>query len=83
MMNHFIKNSKYSSSDYYLKNYDNLKGQILDNNKNKIQTILFGVSFALYEFSKICDIKIENTIVIETGGTKNSCLLYTSDAADE
>ena len=74
MMNHFINNSKYSSSNYYLKNYDKLKIQILDNNKNKIPTILFGVSFALYEFSKICDIKIEDTIVIETGGAKNSKL---------
>ena len=32
------------------------------------------MSFALYEFSKICDIKIEDTIVIETGGVKNSKL---------
>ena len=71
MVDHFMKCTPDKPSGYFLKNYGELKEQLIDNRNLGIPTILFGVSFALLDFDSQYEIRnLENTIVIETGGMK-------------
>ena len=70
MVNHFIEESKNIYSGFYLNNYNDLI-ETLDNLTNCDNPIfLFGVTFALLEFSKIFHQEIKNLKIIETGGMK-------------
>jgi len=70
MLEQLIQRSQHLQSGFYLydhgKLYDTLKE--LENNKQK--TLLIGVSFALLDFAEKYSMKLENTVVIETGGMK-------------
>lgn len=69
-VNHFIESSIYSQSNFYLYNHHDLFLQLLENEKNNIPTVLWGVTFALLDFIEAYPLKLSNTIVIETGGMK-------------
>lgn len=66
----FIRNSAYSESAFFLHNLDDLYTTLLANEKAKIPTVLWGVSFALLDFIELYQMDLEHTIVIETGGMK-------------
>ncbi len=66
----FIKNSNYKQSNFYLYNHKELANQLLENEKNAIPTILWGVTFALLDFIENHQLNLKNTTVIETGGMK-------------
>lgn len=68
MCDQLIKKSKHSQSGFYLNNLDQLK-EILQNNTDK-KTLLIGVSYALIDLVEKGAIKLQNTIVMETGGMK-------------
>lgn len=68
MVNKFIEISSYSESGFYLNNTNNLV-DILKKEAN-INTILFGLSFALLDLTDNFNMDIKSTIVIETGGMK-------------
>ena len=70
MADNLIKKSKYKQSGFYLNNFANLYKQLVDNEKQSIPTILFGVSFGLLVFSEHYSMKLQKTIIIETGGMK-------------
>ncbi len=57
-------------SGFFLHNFDELSERLklLKNRAQKV--ILFGVSYALLDFSKYCDENFEDLIIIETGGMK-------------
>ena len=67
---HFIENSKYAQSGFFLYDFEKLHKAILYNEANKIPTILWGVTFALLQFADKYKLSLKNTTVIETGGMK-------------
>ena len=62
--------SKHPQSGFYLCDYEKLAGVLFELEKKKQKTILFGVLFALLDFAERFPMKLENTIVMETGGMK-------------
>ena len=72
MVDDFIKNSKHPDSGFYLNDHKKLTQTLIElENKNQ-KTILFGVSYALLDLSEQFPQKLNNTIIIETGGTKGN-----------
>ena len=72
MVDDFIKNSKHPNSGFYLNDYKKLTQTLIElENKNQ-KTILFGVSYALLDLAVQFPQKLNNTIIIETGGTKGN-----------
>lgn len=69
-VNHFIQNSRYSSSGFYLHNTEDLYQQLLHNEINQIPTMLWGVTYALLDFIEQYQMQLKYTKVIETGGMK-------------
>jgi phenylacetate-coenzyme A ligase PaaK-like adenylate-forming protein len=70
MADYFIKNSEYPQSDFFLDDFQALKTILLENEKAGIPTILLGVTYALLDFAAYTNLKLEHTIVMETGGMK-------------
>jgi hypothetical protein len=70
MAEYFIKNSQYKQSGFFLDDLDLLKKVILDNEAQKIPTVLLGVTFALLDFANYTKLALKHTIVMETGGMK-------------
>ena len=70
MVQSFINKNKYKQSGFYNKNFDSLARQLQKNERDKISTILFGVTFALLDFAEKCSMDLRNTTIIETGGMK-------------
>lgn len=70
MVNDLIKTSKYPQSDYFLYNHEDLFNTLNELKSKNIPTILFGVTYALLDFSEKHPISFPDLIVIETGGMK-------------
>ncbi len=71
MCEHFVNQSKYASSGFYLDDFAALKKQLALNNEDGTPSILIGVSFALLDFIETGKIPLaENIHVMETGGMK-------------
>ena len=70
MVDDLIKSSKHPKSGFYLSNYKELSATILELEKKGEKTLLIGVSYALLDLAKDYPMKLENTIIMETGGTK-------------
>ena len=70
MVNHFINISKQPGSSFYLYEHEALYTQLLYNRVHKIRTVLFGVSFALFDFVEHFSVDFPELVVIETGGMK-------------
>tara|TARA_B110000881_G_C18566809_1_gene513137 strand:- start:628 stop:1605 length:978 start_codon:yes stop_codon:yes gene_type:complete len=70
MVDDLIKRSKHPKSGFYLNNYKEVSETILELEKNGQKTLLIGVSYALLDLAKDYPMKLENTIIMETGGTK-------------
>ncbi|MDB2675687.1 acyl transferase [Flavobacteriales bacterium] len=68
MCKHLIEESKHTDSGFYLNNIDEL-ASILQK-KDEKKTLLIGVSYALLDLAEQYPTKLENTIVMETGGMK-------------
>jgi hypothetical protein len=69
-VNYFVKNSNYKESAFFLYNHEELFQQLLDCEKKQIPTILWGVSFALLDFTENYKMQLQNCKIIETGGMK-------------
>ena len=68
MVNQLIKESKNPESGFFLDNRDALRKLLINGSDKK--TLLIGVSFALLDLVEEGDLKLNNTIVMETGGMK-------------
>ena len=60
----------HSTSGFFLNDFTALKNQLVENEKNKIKTLLIGVSFALLDFSEQFPMPLKHTTIMETGGVK-------------
>jgi len=70
MVNDLIQRSGNKQSGFYLYDYEKLKKQLLENENNKQQTLLIGVTYALLDFFKANQLALKYTIIMETGGMK-------------
>ena len=70
MVNDMINNSKQPESGFYLDDLESLKNILIDLESRNKKTLLIGVSFALLDFVERYQLKLNNTIVMETGGMK-------------
>ncbi|TDM00038.1 MAG: acyl transferase [Flavobacteriaceae bacterium] len=57
-------------SGFYLHNQEELAQKILENEKNQLPTLLFGVSYALLDFAQRFPMSLSNTKIMDTGGMK-------------
>ena len=69
-VNHFIKYSPHSESNFYLNNLDELYQTLQYLESRGKKTLLIGVSFALLDFVEQYQLNLNHTIVMETGGMK-------------
>jgi hypothetical protein len=70
MVDDLISKSKYAESGYFLYNHEDLCKQLNDLKDRNIPTILFGVTYALLDFTEKHAISFPDLIVMETGGMK-------------
>jgi phenylacetate-coenzyme A ligase PaaK-like adenylate-forming protein len=70
MVNHLITKSQHPQSRFYLNEYDTLQ-QVMHQLEEKQQRyILFGVTFALLDFSEKFPLPVSCGTIVETGGMK-------------
>jgi hypothetical protein len=70
MVDELIRQSKHSLSGFYLHEYAQLAEKLNELETAGQKTILFGVTYALLDFAEAFPVKLEHTIIIETGGMK-------------
>src|SRR2546421_3853531 len=70
MVDRLIKMSHHPKSGFYLYEHDKLYSVLTELKRQRQKTILIGVTFALLDFAEKFAMKLEDTIVMETGGMK-------------
>ncbi len=70
MADHLIRKSEHPDSGFYMNDYTDLCYVLLEQEKNKQKTLLLGVTYALLDIAERNPLKLEHTLVIETGGMK-------------
>lgn len=70
MVNDLINASDHPDSGFYLSDLPALVKKLQTLEKNKIPTLLIGVSYALLDLVEAYPMTLKNTIVMETGGMK-------------
>lgn len=69
MVSHFMKFSN-AESGFYLNDFKLLANKIKELQNQNIKVILWGVTYALLDFSELYPINSSNLMIIETGGMK-------------
>ncbi len=69
MMKHLIDRAQ-PGSGFFLHHTDELYKKLIQADKSGQKVLLFGVSFALWDFALQYEFDLKNTIVMETGGMK-------------
>lgn len=70
MMENLVKASGHPDSGFYLNEFDKLHVLLQQLESAKQQTLLIGVTFALLDFAEKYPMRLQHTIVMETGGMK-------------
>lgn len=70
MVDELVRLSKHGQSGFYLNEYEKLYHVLQDLEMSGSKTMLIGVSFALLDFAEKYPMKLENTVIMETGGMK-------------
>ena len=70
MVDDLIQLSNNSNSGFYLNEYDALVSKLLEQERDNKNVLLIGVTFALLDLIEKQNFKLENTIIMETGGMK-------------
>ena len=70
MADYLIKESGNSQSGFYLNNLDELAENLISLDSGGKKVFLIGVSFALLDLIEKKQFRLQNTIVMETGGMK-------------
>ncbi|MFT4093444.1 MAG: acyl transferase [Niabella sp.] len=70
MVQKLIEKSNHKSSGFYLYEFDKLKIVLKDLEQQKQKTLLIGVTFALLDLAAQHHLKLDHTIIMETGGMK-------------
>lgn len=70
MVEDLIQSSNHSESGFYLNNHDELIKKLIDLDQAGQNVILIGVTYALLDLIEKSSFKLQNTIIMETGGMK-------------
>jgi len=70
MVDELIKKSNHPQSGFFLYEYERLSQVLDDLEKQKQQTFLIGVTFALVDFAEKFQARLSHTLLMETGGMK-------------
>lgn len=70
MVDDFIKKSNNPASGFYLNNLTELSKTLIELDKKGEKVLLIGVAFALLDLIESQQLKLQNTIIMETGGMK-------------
>ncbi|HEX2606007.1 MAG TPA: acyl transferase [Flavisolibacter sp.] len=70
MVQYLIERSGHPNSGFYLSDFEKLAQTIQQQQTKKEKLLLIGVTFALLDFARAYPVKLENAIVMETGGMK-------------
>lgn len=70
MVDELIKLSNNSLSGFYLYEFEKLAAVLKQLEHTRTKTLLIGVTFALLDFAEQFPLKLNNTIIMETGGMK-------------
>ena len=70
MVEDLIQLSNHSESGFYLNNHDELIKKLIDLDQSGQNVILIGVTYALLDLIEKYSFKLQNTIIMETGGMK-------------
>lgn len=70
MVDELINQSGHDKSGFYLYDFEKLSSILESLEKSGQKTLLIGVTFALLDFAEQYPMRLENTIVMETGGMK-------------
>ncbi|MBT8183398.1 MAG: acyl transferase [Eudoraea sp.] len=70
MMNTLIEKSGHPHSGFYLDNLSVLRDKLIALDREQIQILLVGVSYALLDLIAVGPLTLRNTIIMETGGMK-------------
>lgn len=70
MVEDLIQLSNNPDSGFYLNDYDALVSKLLEQEHDDKNVLLIGVTFALLDLIEKQNFKLENTIIMETGGMK-------------
>ena len=70
MVHSLIGKSENNNSGFYLNNHERLYQTIVHNEIIEQPTLLIGVTFSLLDFAEKYSMKLQNTVVMETGGMK-------------
>ncbi|KIC02606.1 acyltransferase [Flavobacterium sp. AJR] len=70
MVEDLIKLSNHPESGFYLHNHEELTQKLIELDQSGQNTILIGVTYALLDLIEKNSFKLQNTIIMETGGMK-------------
>jgi Acyl-protein synthetase, LuxE. len=70
MVDHLIRESSHPESGFYLYDYSKLNNVLQKLESTGVETVLFGVTYALLDFSNQYPNKLKNIKILETGGMK-------------
>ncbi|MDN3674990.1 acyl transferase [Flavobacterium branchiarum] len=70
MVEDLIKLSNHPESGFYLHNHEELTQKLIELDQSGQNTILIGVTYALLDLIEKNTFKLQNTIIMETGGMK-------------
>ena len=70
MVDELIRQSKHPGSGFYLHDHLALENKLRELHDSDRKIFLIGVSFALLDFAETRQLRLSNTIVMETGGMK-------------
>ncbi len=70
MVDILIRQSRNAHSGFYLDEFEKLFRLLVHNEFRGVKTIVIGVTFALLDFAEQYEIKLNHTIIMETGGMK-------------
>ena len=70
MVNELMQKSNNPFSAFYLHDHEKLYQSLVHNEIIKQPTLLIGVTYALLEFAEKYSMRLQNTVVMETGGMK-------------
>jgi hypothetical protein len=70
MVDELIKKTQHEQSGFYLYEFEKLKRVLMDLEMHQQKILLIGVTFALLDFAQQYPVRLQNTIVMETGGMK-------------
>jgi phenylacetate-coenzyme A ligase PaaK-like adenylate-forming protein len=83
MVNELIQKSDNSYSGFYLHDHEKLYQALLHNEIMRQPTLLIGVTYALLDFAEKYPMRLQNTIIMETGGMKGKREEMTRDEVQQ